>query len=74
MLVKYNCVAAHGRWQQWAQQFEIGFLILNNWSPMLAGREEDVRSFCTDVQFIIQNENLVGFNGGRLGCEIAVSQ
>jgi hypothetical protein len=41
---------------------------------MLAGREEDVRSFCTDVQFIIQNENLVGFNGGRLGCEIAVSQ
>jgi hypothetical protein len=41
---------------------------------MLLGTEEDVRSLYPAFQFIIENQDLVGFNGGRLGCEIAASQ
>jgi hypothetical protein len=47
---------------------------MNNLNPMLHETEEDVRSLCTGIQFIIENQDLVEFNGGRLGCEIAVSQ
>jgi hypothetical protein len=41
---------------------------------MLRGIEEDIRSLYPGVQVIIENQDLVGYNGGRLGCEVAVSQ